>query len=163
MPKDKKMRRESGEDRKKQSLADFDLHALEKEWHRHPRMVEKIVDQLVEAKRDHEAAKYQLTVVQAKVAAKIRRTPARYGIEKGTEKEIEAAVVLHEDMQAAHAKMLEALDRKNTLDGYLLILEHRKRALEKEVDLWQAGYFSSPKQPKKGDRVRPPRTGMRDG
>lgn len=143
------------------ALSDFDINQLEKEWHRQPKLMEDIVSQLADAKRDWEEAKYEVELEEAACAQRIREKPEKYGLEKTTEAAIKEAVVLHPKMQKAKRALIDAVHRKDVLEGYARVLEHRKRALEKEVDLLLAGYFSGPKQPK-GDRVRPPRTGMRD-
>jgi hypothetical protein len=131
------------------SLADFDINALEKEWHRQPRLMEKQVREAVELE-------------EAACAQRIRENPEKYiGSDKVTEAAIKEAKLLHPKYQKAKQKLIDAAFRKDLAEGLVVALNHRKKALEKEVDLWNAGYFSSPKQPKEG-RVTLPRRKMRD-
>jgi hypothetical protein len=60
------------------SLADFDINALEKEWHRQPRLMEKQVREAAECHRDWDQAKYELELEEAACAQRIRENPEKY-------------------------------------------------------------------------------------
>jgi hypothetical protein len=136
------------------SYSAFDKHRLDEEWEKQPRMVEEVVKKLADARRDHDEKKAELEVVVAELDFAIRSNPGKYGLEKITESAIKTIIPSRKKYKEAHNAVLDAKHLVDVLSGAMTVLEHRKRALENEVTLHLANYFSSPRKTRVKVRTR---------
>jgi hypothetical protein len=127
----------------------IDEHNLEKEWAEQPELVYRYSAELAEARGAVDDAKAELEVTKAELAADMRVSPGKYGLDRTADKAVEAGVL----MQAPYQKALEAynaaLKVQRMLEAMVRALEHRKRALTNMVELHLANYYSEPKLPKR--------------
>ena len=128
-----------------------DKHHLDTELVRQPQLYWEHAERLADTRRDHERAEAEKDLTWAELDAKIRGNPGDWGLDKVTESSVEQAIVRSTRYQKAVAN---AIDKKHDMDvAYAAVtaLDHRKRALEKLVDLRLAEYYADPILPK-GER-----------
>jgi capsule polysaccharide export protein KpsE/RkpR len=142
--KKKKKVRHVVEKKEDNSILKIDLLNLEEEWANQPELYKEWADQLALARKEHEEAKAALEVAKAEASNDIRKHPKAFDLDKVTEKAIELLYPSHEDYMAAQQKVIDAKYAMDMLQGMVTALDHRKKALEKEVDLHGQGYYSVP-------------------
>lgn len=128
----------------------FSFHTIEDsnlmaEWFRHADKFQEIAQDIPTARKLVSEAEAALKVAMAEAAKEIRKNPADFDITKGTEKEIEAEVILHPKVTKARGQLIAAeysLDIHNTA---VSIMETRRRTLENAVELHGMNYFGQPK------------------
>ena len=126
-------------------LVDIDEGSLDQEWIDQPKRFLEHATLLADAKDALERAKARLDVTEAEIENEIRDNPVKYGLKLPVrEGSIKLRVLLHADHKKATRKVNRCKHRVNILDAVVTALEHRKRALEKLVDLHGQGYFSKP-------------------
>jgi hypothetical protein len=118
---------------------------LDEEWLQQPRLYRKYAERLADARRDHEQEEAKLELVEAELDKSVRSDPAAYGIDKVSESAIKHCIVADPKYQQQQQAAIDSRHKVNVLTGWLTALDHRKKALEKEVDLFLAGYFAEPK------------------
>jgi len=126
-------------------IFDIDPNTLDKEWVNQPKLYGLHAIQLADARKEFEEAKANLEIVEAELDKKIRIAPEKYGLEKLTESAIKTCVVAHSKRKEANGVVIETRHAMDVLAALVAALDHRKRALEKLVDLRLADYFSEPK------------------
>jgi hypothetical protein len=124
---------------------EIDENRLDDEWIGQPRLYYEYASKLADAKRDLEEAKAEAEVTKANLAQLIRTDPEKFGLVKVTEKSVEEAVAVQNDLADALREVREARHLVDVLTGAVASLDHRKKALEKLVELFLANYYSSPK------------------
>lgn len=137
----------SNEKTDKFSFLNIDIGELDQEWVKQSRLYHKWATKLADARFDHDTAKSKLDAVEAECDRDIRLMPSDYGIQKITEERVKKAVILHPDYAAADQDLNHAKHRMHSLEAVVYALDHKKRALEKLVDLRLADYFSDPRAP----------------
>lgn len=132
----------------------IDLHALEEEWVIQPQLYMKYAQLAAQAQMDRDRAKEKLDVVRAEVDDAIRTEPLEYGAPKDksgnakiTEAWIAGTIVLQEEYKDAVQAVNDANYHMNIYRAAVNAFEHRKKALENEVQLWAGGYWSAPHLP----------------
>lgn len=136
----------------KQTNPDFleiDPHRLDEEWVNQPNLYYDYASHLADARQAYEDAKNNLELVRAELDKAIREDPEEFGVEKVTEKAVESAVILEDEYQAAQKQVNYSRHTMDVAQAAVGSLDHRKRALEKLVDLFLANYFSEPKRKSK--------------
>lgn len=123
---------------------ELDKDRLDDEWLAQPLLMDEYSQALVEARYEAEKAKDNLKLIEATVAAKIRKQPDRYGVLKVTDKAITDAVLVSEDYCEAVDDYRDARYQQEVCQAKVDSLEHRKKALENLVWLFGQQYFSSP-------------------
>ena len=124
----------------------IDKHLLDEEWVNQPKLYFEYASELALARQELEEAKAEFDVVKAETDLTIRSNPADYDLpEKTTEVMIGKALILTDEYADAQKVVFIAQYRVNILSGAQTALDHRKKALEKLVDLHGRNYFSSPK------------------
>lgn len=118
---------------------------LDREWVNQPSLFFKYASLLAEAREEFERAKNSFELVRAELDQKVRSDPPRYGIHKLTEAAVSAVVPTLGEYQKAREELLAAKHKVDILEAVVTAMEHRKKALEKLVDLYLAGYFSYPR------------------
>ncbi len=134
---------------KNESELDFltiDPHELPEQWQQQPRLFYHWSKKVADARQALDEADAELDVVDAELSLNIRDEPEKYGLEKITEASVSSTILL----QPKHKKALKAkIEARHTLDTYqaaVSALDHKKKGLEKHVDLLIAGLYSLPKQ-----------------
>ena len=139
----------SREDRiEDERLFDVDLRNLDREWARHPKQYHHYRMCLADARAEHELAKANRDLVAAELSLEIRREPARFGLVKITEDTVEKTVLIQKRYREAQDQVINTRHAVDVLEGMASALEHKKKALEMEVQLFLADYFSEPRNPK---------------
>jgi hypothetical protein len=129
---------------------EIDLHRLDEEWVRQPRLYFRYASKLADARRDHEQAKTDKDVAYSEVDRDIRSCPEKYDLVKLTEPGIERAVILSVAYQRANKAVIDAKHKVDILQAAVDTLDHRKAGLENAVRLHLANYYSTPKKPEEG-------------
>lgn len=122
-----------------------DIYALEEEWQNQPKLFFSFADKLAQAKSDHAKAEAALDLVTAELDLDIRNRPESFGIKKIAEKAISHCIVTQERYKKCQSRVFELKHLVDLLQGAVTACDHRKKALEKAVDLWLAGYFAEPR------------------
>lgn len=128
-------------------------HQLDEAWINQPQLYNWYAMKCADARQSMDEAKATLEVVKAELSLKIRSNPGNYGFEKTTEKLIDAAILVQKEHSDALENVHGTRHDYDCLQGLLIALDHKKKALEKLVELQGRDYFSDPKSPPE-DRER---------
>ena len=151
MAKDKKKKKkDKGDD----SIFEIDKYRLDVEWQKQPKLFYEYSLKLAEAQRQADEAANALKAVEASVASAIRRDPGKFKLEKVTESAIKENVPLQPDYINAIERVNETKHAVGILVATVRALEHKKRALEKLVDLHGQNYFSEPRSEHAGETLK---------
>jgi len=131
----------------------IDKNLLDDEWLNQPKLYFNWAVQLEDARAELDSIKAEFDVVQADLDLDIRANPDKYGelpkdaVEKGkiTEKMVAASLVMQPEYKNAQQAVFTAKHRVGVLQAAVNALDHRKRALEKLVDLHGQKYFATPR------------------
>lgn len=132
----------------------IDKNILDDEWIDQPKRYFRWALQLEDARADFEYVKAEFEVVKAEVELAIRNDPGNVdydlpadAVEKGkvTEKMVAAALLQQDEYKKAQQAVFTAKHRVGVLQAAVTALDHRKKALEKLVDLHGQKYFASPR------------------
>ncbi len=88
--------------------------------------------------------KAALELLEASLSIGIRKDPGKYGVAKVTDSLVAAMVIANEHYQKAQKKYLDAKKSQGVAQVQVDALEHKKRMLEKAVDLFLADFFADP-------------------
>ena len=124
---------------------EIDKHRLDEEWVEQPALFHQHAVAAVEARAVWEQAKARLEVTKAEFDIEIRRDPESYEIPKLSETVIASAVASQKLVKDAVAAVIKAREEVGILEAAVSALEHRKKALEKLVELSTRDYYSEPK------------------
>lgn len=123
----------------------IDKNLLDDEWLGQPKLYFKWAVELEDAREDLDRVKADFDVVKSEVELAIRTNPDDYDLLKVTDKAIAASLILQPEYKDAQQEMFEAKHRVGVLQAAVSALDHRKKALEKLVDLHGQKYFASPR------------------
>lgn len=129
------------------SFFEIDEHNLVEEWVRQPGLYFTWAKKLADVRLEVDEAKAELDVVKAEASRSIRDDPDKYGFEKITEAIVAVAINEHTDVIDAVSRLHKLRHQQEVYQAAVNALDHRKRALEKVVDLHGQKYFSSPRTP----------------
>lgn len=127
------------------SVLDIDEDDIVAEWMRQPRLVGKFIKEQAEAKDAHERAKSKFELVKAELDLAMRIDPESYDLPKVTESVIESARVTQDEYKEAHEAVINGKYRVDLIQGVVSGLDHKKRALEKIVDMIGMEFYAPPK------------------
>lgn len=127
------------------SYVELDLYKLDHEAQRQPKLVKREGDRLSELRFDLAEKKAALDLEKASLELAIRGNPSAYSLDKVTEATIAATIVVQPEYQKAVRRFNRAKKQVDDQEATVNALEHKKRMIEKAVDLFLAGYFSEPK------------------
>ncbi|MFA5408826.1 MAG: recombination mediator protein UvsY [Bacilli bacterium] len=129
--------------------ADFqiDPFRLDEEWVRQPNLYRRYAEASAEARRRHDEAKNDVTVIRSEIELAVRKNPEEHGLAKVTEGAIKTVIDLNEKVREAEEAVIEARYAMEVLQGAVGALDHRKAALGDLVRLHLADYFSKPTAP----------------
>jgi hypothetical protein len=126
----------------------IDDSALDIEWCEQPALFWKYAKYAAQCRKDVDFAKQKLDVTKAELDNDIRENPAKYGLEKVTDKAIEAVIVTCEDYKVAYKAFLDAKFESDMSSSAVSAMNQKKEALENLVRLHGQSYFAGPKIPR---------------
>lgn len=126
----------------------IDETALDVEWLEQPRLMMRYGQESARAKAKVTQIREKLEVVKAELDKDIRQDPVKYGIDKITEKAIDAVIRADEEYQEVIQSLLEAEYEVNVLTAAVYAMNARKEALENLVKLHGQQYFAGPRVPR---------------
>jgi len=127
----------------------IDPAILDEEWLKHPITFMKYAQLFAEAALEKDKIKDKLDFLKALVASEIRSNPDSYGLKKVTEAIVSEIVEQDERIIEIKAAFLKAKYEYDVLLNIIRSFEHRKKALENLVQLYQSEYFAGPREPRK--------------
>lgn len=127
------------------AILSIDQNKLDREWTDQPKRFYDYAIKLADARADQERSKVELDLAVAELDQAIRQEPERFGIEKITEAAVKNAILMTPRYAKYMKKVIAAKHRVDVLQAAVTALDHRKRALEKLVDLHGQNYFSEPR------------------
>lgn len=129
----------------------IDLNDLHGEWLRQSALYMKYAEMAAQSQRMRDQLKEKIDVVRAECDNEIRNDPALFncptdksGAFKPTEAWINSTIQRQEKFQKANEEYHSSNYVMNVLKSAVSAFDHRKKALEMEVQLWQGGYYSVP-------------------
>lgn len=126
----------------------IDPHALDEEIIRHPAIYMRYAAMLSQAQKEQDEAKSDMDLVKADLDTRIRQEPESFGLKKATESAIQAAITTHETFRRAESHYFDVTSTVRLLAQVVRAFEHRKKALELQTQLYIAGYWAGPKEPR---------------
>jgi len=116
---------------------------LEQECVRQPLLFSQIGELASEARSDAKKAKEHVEFIKARLKGEMRTNPQTYGLEKVTDKSLEAAVQAHDDTQGAIREYIEANRAADSLTILQTAAEQRRAMLKNLVELIVHHYYNS--------------------
>lgn len=132
-------------DRTDKNFVEIDPLALDREWVNQPRLYLQFASELADANRELDEAKSNLDIVKADLDQNIRSDPEQFGLDKVTEASITSTLLTQPEYKEAMTLLIESRHKREILAAAVAALDHRKKALEKLVDLHMSGYYASPR------------------
>lgn len=123
----------------------IDEATLDREWVEQPRLFFKYARRLADAQQARDDAAAELDLVKANLELEIREDFKPYGLKKVTDSGVKAIIPKQPEYQNALKELNECKRAVGVLQAAVTALEHRKRALEKLVDLVSMDYFATPR------------------
>ena len=124
-----------------------DPNHLDLECVRQSELVFKYSKLAAEAQGDMDSAKFQLDMVKSRLEIECRKDPEKFDLGRVSEAGIDAAVKITGKYQTAYETYLNARKDMRVLDAACNALEHKKKMLEKLVQLHGQQYFAGPSVP----------------
>jgi cysteinyl-tRNA synthetase len=121
----------------------IDPDDLEQECIRQPLLFSEIGELASQARSDAKRAKEHVEFIKARLKGEMRSNPQTYGLEKVTDKSLEAAVQAHDDTQDAIREHIEANRAADSLTILQTAAEQRRAMLKNLVELIVHHYFNS--------------------
>jgi hypothetical protein len=134
---------------------ELDKYNLDEEWINQPKYYYEAATKLAHKRAEYERAKADHELTIADLAKRIRTTPSAYNVEKITENSVKEAITtnIHEFQKSLHA-LIDLAEEVDVFEVEVKTLDHRKKALENEVQLFLAAYYSNPKLPKESETMK---------
>ena len=123
---------------------DINLNQLHEEWRGQAQRVYNAGSHAAACEKTYAEAKAAFKKKSAQLRNDIRTHPSQYGLDKATEAAVNDAAAADVEYLRAEQKMIDAQYAMDLAFLASTTLEHRKKALEKIVDLWLRSYFSEP-------------------
>jgi len=127
------------------TFLEIDEDDLGGEWVKQPKLYFKYAYKLNIARSALDEAKAHLELTTAECDSEIRENPTDYDIPKATDNAVKNKIPQHPKYKEAIERFNKAKRKIAFLDAAVSSLEHKKRALEKLVDLKTTEYYSEPK------------------
>lgn len=121
----------------------IDKYDLENEWAEHPSMVHAWAENAANAQLQFDEAKQRLDLVKAELDHEIRIFPENFDLKKSPEKAIENTIILQPEYQAALRNVNSAKYDLKIADAAMTALEHRRKGLSCNVELYCKSYISN--------------------
>ncbi len=120
----------------------IDESILDKEWILHPKLYMKWLEYEANCSNKVDKLKSELELLEATLYNFILKNNEK----KPTEKAIESEIIANKEYQDLNSKLIEAKFELKIASGAVSAFDHRKKALERLVDLYIVGYNAEPKQ-----------------
>lgn len=152
-------------EKKEQEVIDYekavaiDPDKLDEEIFSQPGLYMKFSEIYSEAERRREKLKNKLGILEADLDFEIRSKPEKFGLKSLksiTESLVKNTIQRQEEIQELNEKIIQSNYDLNIVKAAITSLEHKKKMLEKAVDLYNGQYFSPIKAPhaiKGGKRI----------
>lgn len=127
----------------------IDRHRLVDEAEEQPKRYYEYAKKLADAKLEKEREEAALDLIRAKLDLDIRSNPTEYNLEKVTEPAIKACILDQKKYKNQLEAVMQAGHLVNVLQAGVTALDHRKRMIEKIVDLHGQNYFAAPRMKRK--------------
>lgn len=124
---------------------EIDIYRLEDEWSNQPLLVQEYSEKLAKARKELEELENHLELVKAKVGKAVRTDPESYGIDRITVDAVNSEITMSKEYQSTLSEIVDKRYQVDLLKGMISALDNRKKALEKQVELFLTGYFSNPR------------------
>lgn len=126
-------------------ILEIDLDSLDEEWVNQPQLYYAYAKRLADARQKLDESKSEFELTKAELEKAIRDDPEKFDMPKVTEAAVKSCILTQDEYNNARTAVSEASHRVDVLQAVVIALEHRKRALEKLVDLHGQSYFAEPK------------------
>jgi hypothetical protein len=125
-----------------------DRSRLDEQWAEQPVLMSRFCEAEAEARRDYEDEQDRLKAIMAEIALEVRATPSKFGLEKTNNDIVKEVVDCHAEVVEQRRVIREARYALDVASGATISCVDRRKALQNEVDLWMAGYYSLPVEPR---------------
>lgn len=123
---------------------------LDKECIKFPSLYLQASNASADAKRDLAELESELKVMEAELSYRIRKDPAKYGMEKVTENAINETITISNKHKEKVREVMNARRDAELAQALVWAMEAKKRSLTLLVDLHGLGYFAKVKVSKEG-------------
>lgn len=125
-------------------ILSIDKYRLDEEWGNQSQLYNWYAKQAADARQRMDEAKSRFQMVEAKLRLAVMASPGDFGIAKTTEKVVEAVMITQVEYTEALSDVHNTRHQYDCLQGLLIALDHKKKALENLVSLQGRDYFSEP-------------------
>lgn len=123
----------------------LDKDALDKELVEFSEMFMKWAERYAESIAERDERKSEIEIEKAKLDKEVRSKPEDFNLAKITENAILNIIVENEKMILLNKELIECNKRVNILGSVKEAASHKRKMIEKLVELFLAGYWSDPK------------------
>lgn len=134
--------------RQEENVLEIDQYRLDKEWVRQAKLYHAYALKLADARMALNEANDTLEVVYAEQDRDVRLHPEKHGLSKITEPVVKNAVIVTAAYREACRVVIQCKHDVSINEAYVQGLDHKKRALEKLVDLALSDFYGEPRAPK---------------
>ena len=121
--------------------AKISLTGISKEWMLQPMKVKAWGENHADAEEKKKKAKLRLEVTIARMEAKVRRNPDKYGCEKTTDTAVKSFVKTLPKVIAAEKRLIKAIKEEAIMASAKTAMEERRSSLKYLSELLIQGYF----------------------
>lgn len=123
----------------------IDVNALDQELLRQAQIYHSYAADLADAGKERREAEDALAVTEAEAELEIRENPEDFGLNKITEALVKSAVKTHPEVKKARRGVNILKHQEDVHGAACRAMDHKKRMLEKLVELFLADYFAAPR------------------
>jgi len=116
---------------------------LEDECVGQPSLFAEVGEMATEARSAAKKAKDSMDFTRADLSFKIRKDPAKYGVEKVTEASVESAIIIQQEYQKAAAEVIETQKAADAFGVLQDSVAQRKSMIKDLVSLFIYNYYMS--------------------
>ena len=132
----------------------IDLTELDAEWLRQPVLMGRYGRLLADARRNLDRKKFKRDILRAQLAAKVRKNPDLYHIDRISNEAVGNAVEQMPECRDAEQAVNKASYHVEVMEAAVRSMHHRRDALENLVRLHMAEYFAGPTSPRESKAIR---------
>lgn len=126
----------------------IDPTALDVEWLGQAELMIKYTRHAARTRMELDQSKQALDIIRAGLDKDIRELPKQYGLEKATDKAVEATIITLMEYQEAFQEYLDSKYEADMASGAVQAFQQRKDALQELVRLHGQSYFAGPSIPR---------------
>lgn len=123
----------------------IDELALDREWNRQGDLAFQFNKIVAECQREYDEAKAELEVTRGELYKRVKANPKKAGLDKATEAGIKEVIPTLPPYKTAIKKVIDARYELDIAKAASIAIEHKKRGLEKVVDLFLNNYYGEPR------------------